>query len=485
MAPSLRRLASDTVVYGVSTILQRFLTFLLTPLYSNHLTPSELGEVTAVFSVIAFVNIAYSLGMEPAFMRFHSNRNEGESSAAYANAVRTVVVLGSVMTLLTFVCAEQVAASRFLALGAEGGILVRWACFIPLFDALVLIPFARLRMQQRPKRFAVLRLVSVVANVILNVVLLKWFSLGVHGVILAGVISSLVVVLLMSPDILQGLRTKAEVSVWRNMVRFGLPTVPASLSTILVQVADRPLLLMMAGSATVGLFQTNFRLALPMMMMVTVFEYAWKPFYLNHRDEDGASVLFARVLTLFTVACGCVFLLTALLMPSVVAIPVGGGTFINERYWQGLSVVPITLLAFYLNGVFTNLAAGFHIAKRTGIFPIAMGLAAAINVIGTLVLVQPFGLDGAAWAKVAAYGASVAVLVVKLPSVYEIHYKWSHVAIAVVLAAAIYAAGLSLPRGWPVVAAGLVAPFLYVLLLMPLGVLNRSLLATIPRLIRR
>jgi O-antigen/teichoic acid export membrane protein len=485
MAPSLRRLASDTVVYGVSTILQRFLTFLLTPLYSNYLTPSELGEVTAVFSVIAFVNIAYSLGMEPAFMRFHDKNDAAASATAFSNAVRSVVVLGSVMTGLTFLFAENVATSRFLALGPESASLVRLACFIPLFDALVLIPFARLRMQQRPRRFAALRLVSVVANVVLNVILLQWYGQGVSGVIIAGVASSLLVVLLMVPDLAQGLRQRGNRATWQSMVRFGLPTVPSSMSTIIVQLADRPLLLMMAGSATVGLFQTNFRLALPMMMMVTVFEYAWKPFYLNHRDEPGAAELFARVLTLFTVACGCIFLATSLLMPSIVALPFGDGTFINSRYWDGLSVVPIALFAFYLNGVFTNLAAGFHIARRPGIFPVAMGLAAVINVAGTLALVRPFGLDGAAWAKVIAYAASVVVLVVKLPSVYTIRYEWGRVLVAVAVAGLLYFVARGVTTGWVAVSVGLLIPLLYVLVLIPLGVVNSSIFAMIPRLMRR
>jgi O-antigen/teichoic acid export membrane protein len=309
------------------------------------------------------------------------------------------------------------------------------------------------------------------------VIVLGW---RIEGVLWAGVIASSVTFLLLSGDVLTALRERFDVKLAVEMMRFGLPTVPSNLSSIIVQVADRPIMLMLLGNAAVGMYQTNFRLAIPMMLVVTVFEYAWKPFYLNHRDEPGAKELFARVLTLFTVGCGIVFLGTALWMPFVVQMPFIGGRFINPAYWSGLSIVPIILFAYFFNGVFTNLAAGFHITKRTGYFPLATGIAAVIDIGGTYLLVPSMGIEGAAWAKVLAYAASVVAIAIPLARIYPIRYDVVRVATAVAVAAGIYLAVQLLPAETTTqIVARMVAVPLYVVLLIALRVIGTATLRTL------
>jgi len=475
MKSGLRGLASDTLVYGISTILQRFLTFLLTPLYSNVMTPSQVGDVASIYAVIAMVNIAYSLGMEPAFMRFYDKADATASDRAFGVAVRSVTLLGIGITICTVLGASWVAASPLLQLEGNGAYIVAIAAFIPLADALVLIPFARLRMQQRPKQFALLRLLAVVVNVVLNAVFLLVFNMGVEGVVWAGLLSSASIALVFAPQIMRGLLAHFDRVLFRDMIRFGLPTVPSSISGMLIQVADRPIVLMMLGSTAVGLYQTNFRLALPMMMLVTVFEYAWRPFYLNHRDDADAPQLFARVMVLFSAGCGVIFLLTSLAMPAIVALPIGGGTLIHPSFWSALGIVPIVLAAYYLNGITVNLAAGFHISKRTGILPIATGVAAGVGVIATLILIPIRGLEGAAWAKVVAYGASAAVMALWLPRVYAIRYAWGRVAVVAMVAVVVYYGAIHIPaEGLWRLAIAVAATAVYAACVWPIAGLRRG-----------
>ena len=144
MSSSIRSLASDTVVYGMSTVLSRFLTFLLTPLFTNFLTKQEVGEISGIYAMIAFVNILYSLGMEPAFMRFWEKGNDEHNARVFSVAYWTVALLGLVVTVLTIAFAEPITTSSVLQLGEGGARYVAIAACIPLLDALVLIPFARL-----------------------------------------------------------------------------------------------------------------------------------------------------------------------------------------------------------------------------------------------------------------------------------------------------------------------------------------------------
>lgn len=421
------------------------MTFMLTPLYTNYMSASDIGDIATLYSAIALVNIVYSFGMEPAFMRFWSATDAGLTKRVYTVAYISVGLVAALTTVLTILFSDAVASSDFVGMSVNGAYLVSIAAFIPLLDALVLIPFAHLRMMRKAKRFALLRLLTIVVNVVLNLVFVVQMHMGIKGVLWAGVASSAVTMFFFLPDLFQWLQRRFDTQLFREMMGFGLPTIPSSLSARIVEVADRPIMRLLTTSSVVGLYQTNFRLAIPMMMFVQVFEYAWRPFYLQHRDAPDAKSTFSRVLTLFTVACGFVFLITALFMPYIVRLPFIGGRFINPDYWSGLSIVPIVLLAYYFNGLVTNIAAGYHIAKSTMRLPIATGIAALVNVVATFALVPSLGITGAAWAKVAAYGASVVVLLWMLPKVYPMSYDWRRIITIVLCVAAVYGAVQFLP----------------------------------------
>ncbi len=495
MHSKIRSLASDTLVYGVSTVVGRFLTFLLTPLYTNYLSAEEIGDVAALYAMIAFVNILYSLGLEPAFMRFWDRDNPQRSASVFSVSFLTIAGLGIVVTGLTILLAPMIATSSVLQLEGDGAAIVRIAAFIPLFDALVLIPFARLRMQRRPKVFAFMRLAAIVVNVGMNFALVVFLGYHVEGVVWAGVISSAASFLLFLPSIVKqltatteqrGTKHQAPGSLLKAMLRFGLPTVPASFSSIMVQVVDRPILLILTSSAVVGMYQTNFRLAIPMMMFVTVFEYAWKPFYLSHRDDPDAKPMFSRVLTLFTVVCGGLFLATALFMPYLVQMPFIGGRFINPEYWSGMTIIPIVMFAYFFNGVFINMAAGLHITKKTGWLPVSTGIAAAVNVAATFALVPHLGIEGAAWAKVAAYVASVASLWWYLQRVYPMHYDLKRIVTAIAVTGTIYLLALLTPVDSTArLLVSLSALPAYLLLLLATRVVGTSTLKTLTSLVRR
>jgi len=176
-----------------------------------------------------------------------------------------------------------------------------------------------------------------------------------------------------------------------------------------------------------------------------VFEYAWKPFYLNHRHDDDAKQTFATVFTAFTAVCGAIFLVTSLFIEYVVQLPFIGGRFVNPEYWDGLTIIPVVMFAYFFNGVFINMAAGLHIEKRTGFFPIATITAAIVSVFATWLLVPPYGIMGAAWAKVLAYVVSAVMLFEFSQRVYPIRYEWGKVGVLVSSSAIAYLGVISAP----------------------------------------
>jgi O-antigen/teichoic acid export membrane protein len=434
----LRALASDTVVYGLSTFLGRFLTFMLTPIYTNYISKTALGDITGLYTYIAFFNIIYSFGFETSFLRFFKKDDKEVSQRAFSNSFLAILLISGSFTAFFLLFAHPLAESKSIVELSNGAFLIRMAACIAFADALALIPFALLRMMGRPKKFALLKFLTVVVNVAMNFLLVFHLHWGADGIVIAGITSSIFGILVLLPEIFAYFRPKIDLALLKEMFKFGLPTVPASFSMIILSVIDRLILKYLTNSATLGVYQANYRLALPMMMTVTMFEAAYKPFYLSHANDAEAKPLFARVLKYFTLIAAIVFLITSLFMEFVVRMDFIGGKFINPSYWVGLSIIPIVMAGYYFNGVFTNLAAGFHITKQTKYLPIATGIAAISNVILNFLLIPLFSFWGAAWATFGAYFIGAVMLYYFSRKVYPLDYDFKRIAVILALTAAVY-----------------------------------------------
>lgn len=430
MLDKLRSLASDTAVYGVSTIVGRFLSFLLTPLYLNYLLPAEFGQVALLYSYIAFINIFFSFGMESAFFKFYSFESEAKNREIFSNAFWSIAIVSAVLTLGACLVAGSIANGLDITLG---GIFIQFSVLIAFLDALALIPFAALRMQRRPKRFALTKFAVIAFNLVANLVLVAWLHLGSYGIFYAGIASSLFGVLLLAGEVRQFLAIRFDRELLRAMFVFGLPTLPASFAAIILQIADRPILQSIAGDSAVGVYQAAYKLGIPMMMAVTVFEYAWKPFFLQQYRDRGARELFSRVLTYFTLLCAGIFLLTGLFIEYIGLLPFVGGRFIPARYMSGLGIIPIILGAYYFLGIFTNLTAGVYLRRRTKYLPFITGAAALTNVVLNYALDPAYGMWGAAWATLGAYAVSALLMYCLTRRIYPIRYEWRRVALIVLI----------------------------------------------------
>jgi O-antigen/teichoic acid export membrane protein len=274
-------------------------------------------------------------------------------------------------------------------------------------------------------------------------------------------------------ELLQNLRPHFDKKLFGEMLRFSLPTIPSSFSSMMLQVADRPIMMMLAGGAAVGMYQANYRLGIPMMLAVLVFEYAWKPFYLSHRNDADIGSLLSRALVYFSAVCGAIFLAGSLLIEFIVQIPFPGGKLINPAYWSGLGIVPIVLAGYYFNGVFTHLSAAFHITKRTGYLPMATAAAAAANIALNFILIPVFGIAGGAWATFGAYLLSAITAKYYAKKIYPVRYDWKRVVLIATITIILYIAGLWTHNLW--LRLGVIA--VYVPLLIVFGILSRQTFA--------
>jgi O-antigen/teichoic acid export membrane protein len=465
MRDRIRRLGSDTAVYGVSTIVGRFLTFLLTPVYVNFLQKEEFGYVAYLYAFLGFAGVVYAYGMESAYLRFASGREIGDERQNFMVPFLSVAVTGVLLSLLLTIWSDGAAA--LLGLPDGSGRLVTLAAWILAFDAMTLIPFASLRLERKARRFAAIRVATIVVNVLLAVVFLVPLSMGITGVFLANLAASAANLLLLLPTVAAHLPASWSSTLHAALLRFGLPILPQGLAAMMLQVVDRPILLRLTDPGTVAVYQANYRLGIFMMLVVQMVDFAWRPFYLTHANDPDARPMFARVLTLFVLLMATVLLVVGFTVGDFVRLPLlFGRPFLTEPYLTGLAVVPVVMLGYLFLGCSNVFTAGIHIEKRTHLLPAITLAGAALNVAANLLLIPRMGIMGAAVATLVSYAAMALIALVVVRRFYPVPYEWGRLLRIAVAAGAGWIVFLFRPGTVAASAWGLVALLVYGALLV-------------------
>lgn len=432
MFDKLKRLGAETAIYGVSTIVGRFLTFLLVPFYTNVLpSTSDYGIVATVYAYIAFLNVIYGFGMESAYFRYASGLEVGDARQNFSTPFLSLFVTSLIFSSFLHLLSGEVAG--VIGVGESHASLVRYGSWILFFDTICLIPFASLRLQNRAKLFASIKLFNIVSNILLNVILLLKFKLGVEGIFLSGLFSSALTFFVLLPIISKQFHLGFHRALYRQLLRFGLPLIPAALSGIAIQVIDRPILKALTDDSVVGIYQANYRLGIFMMLVVSMFDYAWRPFFLTTAKDQNAKEIFSRVMTYFLLIAAFIFLFFSFFIGDLVRIRVLGYHLIKQEYWSGLSIVPVVLCAYIFTGMNAILVAGVHIQKKTSILPYTTGLGGLVNIGGNYLLIPLIGMMGAAVATLLSYLVMASALFVIVQRFYPVQYEARRIAtIAVV-----------------------------------------------------
>lgn len=485
----LKKLASDTAVYGLSSIFGRVLNFLLVPLYTQVFAPGAYGIVGLVYAAFTFLNILFTYGQESAYLK-HAAGEEGRARVSNVFSTATLSLLGSSVLLggLFLLVPDLLAWASGLEGGGSGVVplrLVAYAVGILVLDTLTVVPYAELRLAGRARWFAAGQLASILVNIGLNlwwVLGLRW---GVEAVFAANLASSAAKLVWVLPLYARHFRVRFDRTLWRELLAFGLPFVPGGLGYALVERASlfgmQHLLPSGESTAAVGLFNATWKLGVFMMLVTQMFRYAWQPFFLQHARDADARPLFARIFTLVHALLAFALLAVAFFVEEIATVPLPGGrTLIGAAYLPGLVVVPLALLAYLLQGWYYVFSAGLYIEKQTKYFAHATFAGAAAAVAATFVLVPRFGLVGAGWVNVLGYAVMAAVLYRYAQRAYAVGWDWPRVVGTSALASLLFIAWALVPalRVWWIEALLLLV---FAAGLLALGVVPRGLFGRLRR----
>ncbi|MBP6184048.1 MAG: polysaccharide biosynthesis protein [Saprospiraceae bacterium] len=414
---SIRKLANETLIYGLSSILGRFVNFLLVPLYTWVLLDSEFGDIAYFYALIGFLKVFFTLQLDTAFFRFGKDPNE--RPAAYAAILRPVcfyiLSLGAILYLASPWLADWTGYPTY---GADFQIIA----FILVLDAFTEFPMARLRLEQRPIRFATIRLIGIaniiVANVLLLWLLPKFFSetetpwlypeSRLTLVLLANLLGSAVTFTLVAGDIRFLFRKEASMS-FKPILQYAGPLIFVSLAGVVNEMLDRQLLrYFLPGSfdevrAQIGIYSANYRLAMIIALFTQAFRYAAEPFFFRHADQKDAPVMYARVTRYYTLAASA-GLLAILLFKDWLKFFIGRE---GSSYHEGLGILPILLCANLLLGLYYNFSVWYKLTDKTfaGAWIAAGG--AFITILGNILMIPLYGYFASAWVTLICYAFMV------------------------------------------------------------------------------
>lgn len=422
MLQKLKELTKDTAIYGISTIIGRFLGFILVPFYTNVFRTEDFGVYSYIYAYVAFLNIVYIYGMDSAFMKYESVAAETEKKSVFSTPYLFSVATSVFISLAFYVFRDQVCL--LMQIPVNYSYLIYYVIAVLFFDTVTLIPFANLRLQRKAKKFALIKILNIGLNVVLNLVLILKYKMGIEAVFISNLASSVLAFLILIPDIARNLRLSIDRNIILKMLKFGVPYLPASMAAMIVQVIDRPVLNLLTNPSTVGIYQANYKLGIFMMLFVSMFQYAWQPFFLNNAKDPEAKQIFSKVMTLFITVASVLWLLVSLFIEDFAKIPVyHGKTIIGTEFLGGLKIVPIILLAYIFDGIYINLTAGLYIKEKTKYFPYITGLGALVNVVVNFALIPVWGMMGAAVATLMAYFAMACMSYWFNQKIYKMNFE--------------------------------------------------------------
>ncbi len=421
MIEKLKQLSKDTAIYGISTIFGRFLSFMLVPFYTNVFIPSDYGIIANVYIFVAIFNVVYLYGMDSAYMKYSTLSESSDKKDNFSTPFLAVSIISLLLSLLVIFFRDSISSA--LEVPPEYSYLMYYVSGILFFDAVSSLPFIKLRLERRPKKFAFFKVLNIVLMVILNLFLILKIRIGIDAVFISNLAASIFSFVLLVPTLLQGLKFSINKNLFDKMLKFGLPYLPAGLASMIIHGLDRPILTHLTNLETNGIYQANHKLGIIMMLYINMFQYAWQPFFLQNAKEKNAKEIFSKVLTYFSIGGTVILVFFSLFADNIVKFSIAGYSFIGSDYWSGLYIVPVILLAYLFNGLYFVFSAGIYIEGKSIYVPLITGLGAVVNIAANFLLIPVFGIMGAAIALFFSYLVLSGGIYLVTQSFYKINYE--------------------------------------------------------------
>lgn len=409
---SLKRFAKETAIYGIATVLPRIISVLLLGLFTSELRSAQFSDATDFWIFAALFNVVLTYGMETSFFRYFTKFN---SDKKVVDTSFTAILITSFIFLVTMLFFRHQVAGFLKVNTLYFSILI----FVTVLDTIVVIPFAWLRVTNRPMRFAVIKLVNIMVYFIAILMFFKGINLFIADnsgnstalndlirpenkaiyIFIATLMASSVTVLFFLPMITK-IRLSMDRTLFFDMLKYGYPIMIAGLAFVINENLDKYLLKRMISDELMGAYAATYKIGTFMALYITAFRLGAEPFFFSQASTKDARNKYATIMLWFTIA-GAVFFLGIITYLDVIT-----WIFIRRpEYFATLAIVPVILLSNLLLGIYHNLSVWYKLTDRTRFGMYISVFGAAVTIILNLVFIPIIGFMAAAWATLAAYGS--------------------------------------------------------------------------------
>ena len=447
-----KKLASDTVIYGMSSIVGRFINWWLMPLYTILFAPDVYGIITNLYSYVAFFMVFLTYGMETGFFRFASKSSE--SDKVYSTSLISLVFTSSIFVLLIVFFKEKIAG---LINYQDHSEYILWLAIILAIDAITAIPFAQLRLKNRPIKFATIKLINIGANISFN---LFFFlvcpkiavnpnsfihtiyspEIGVGYVFISNLLASVITLFLLLPEILK-ISYSFDKKLLQKILSYSFPILIVGLAGVANLNIDKILIPFLIPEsqnpmAQLGIYGAGVKIAVLMNMFIQAFRYAFEPFFFSQAERKDDKNMHANIMKYFVIF-GLLIFLGMILYIDIIKLLIA-----NHEYHSGFSIVPVILLANLFFGIYFALSMWYKLTDMTrfGAY-IAIG-GAIVTISLNFILIPIFGYTGSAFALLVSFLGMMVVSYFLGQKYYPIPYNLKRIGIYFLIAAILYVISL-------------------------------------------
>lgn len=427
---TLQRFFKDTIIYGIAAVLPRAINILLTKLHTEKLESEKYADNTWYFVFAAYFIAFLSFGLETAFFRFFSK--EKEKGKIVSTSFITLLISTIIFLLIMLIFNNEFAS----LLGFSNPIHLKILTFVTALDLLVIIPYAYLRVTNKPIKFAFYKIANILIYAFFNLFFL-WFvpyaiknNISLPNIIInsysstptvvyifiANLIASFATFLMLLPSIFQ-FKFKFDKKILRKMLAYGLPIMVGSLAYVTNENLDKLLLGNIIGKEQMGIYAACYKLGVFMTLYIMAFRLGAEPFFFNHADKTNAKETYAKILTWFTII-GAFFMLIV-----VAYINLFARILLAPEYFEALAIVPIILLANLFLGIYNNLSVWYKLTDKTkyGMYFSIFG--AALTITFNIIFIPRIGYMASALATLIAYGGMALISYFYGKKYYNVPYN--------------------------------------------------------------
>ena len=430
----LKTIFKDTAIYGMSSIIGRFLNYLLVPLYTAQFSAASgaYGVITNIYAYVALVLVILTFGMETTYFRF-TNKTHTDSETVYGT---TLIAVGSISLLFAVVVLALLSPiSQLMGYGDHPDYVGVMAVTIAI-DAFLCIPFAHLRQQRKAIKFAALKLLNIMVTILLNLIYFYFMDgKDVGYVFYINLVCTVMLAICLLTEY-TGFRWRLDTKLLRTMLNYSWPILVLGIAGILNQTADKMLFpYIYEGSdmrSQLGIYGACSKIAMIMAMITQAFRFAYEPIVFAGIKDKDQHEMYTKAMKYFIIFTLLAFLIVVGYIDLLKYI------VRNSDYWVGLKVVPIVMAAEIMMGIYFNLSFWYKVIDKTIWGAIFSGIGCAVLLLVNIIFVPRYGYMACAWGGFAGYGVAMLASYFVGQKYYPLNYPMKDIALYVVLAIVLF-----------------------------------------------